>query len=104
MSGTQSAPMQPSSGRLQGSAAIVPPLAGSVAASLPMAAAAPATCPEVADYVKSVGPYRLDKLPQPHALLAAVVGRDVTLGLPEATRRGVAAPDSAGLPPNAALQ
>ena len=83
---------------------VAPPLAGSVAASLPMATAAPATCPEVADYVKSVGPYRLDKLPQPHALLAAVVLRDATLGWLEATRRCVAAPDSTGLPPSAALQ
>ena len=96
--------MQPSPGRLQGSAAIAPPWAGSVAASLPMATAAPATCPEVADYVKSVGPYRLDKLSQPHALLAAVVRRDATLGWLEATRRCVVTPNSTGLPPSAALK
>ena len=68
-----------------------------------MATAAPAACPE-SPTVTSVGPYRLDKLPQPHALLAAVVLRDATLGWLEATRRGVQSPDSAGLPPNAALQ
>ena len=45
-----------------------------------MAAAAPAAFPEVADCVKSAGPYRLDKLSQPHALLAAVILRDATLG------------------------
>ena len=69
-----------------------------------MATAEPATCPEVADYVKSVGLYRLDELSQPHALLAAVILRDATLGLLKATSRGVAAPDSTGLPPSAALQ
>ena len=69
-----------------------------------MATAAPATCPQVADYVKSVGPYRLGKLSQPHALLAAVVLRDATLGWLEATHRGVAAPNLAGLPPSAAPQ
>ena len=69
-----------------------------------MATAAPAACPEVADYAKSVGLYRLDELSQPHALLAAVVLRDVTLGWLEATRRGVAAPDSTALPPSAVLQ
>ena len=58
-----------------------------------MATAASATCSEVADCVKSVAPYRLARLPQPHALLAAVVRRDATLGWLEATRRGVAAPD-----------
>ena len=79
--------MQPSTFRLQASAAIAPPFAGSVAASLPMATAAPAACPEVTECVKSVGLYRLDKLSQPHALLAAVVRRDSTLGWLEATCR-----------------
>ena len=83
---------------------VAPLSSGSSAASVPTAVAVPAACPEVADYVKSVGPYRLDKLPQPHAMLAAVVRRDATLGWLEATRRGVAAPDSTGLPPSAALQ
>ena len=69
-----------------------------------MATAAPATCPEVAYDVKSIDPYRLDKLSQPHALLAAVVRREATLGWLKVTRRGIAAPASTGLPPSAALQ
>ena len=82
------------------------PSTTSAALPPPQTAAAPELGAEVASYIKSVIPYRLNgkDMPQLHASLAPAVLRDVTLGWLEATRRGVASPDSAGLPPSAAFQ